>query len=836
MFRRIVVVIGLLVLVGIALGQVLSQEPDETPEATPAVVVVVVPAEAATPSATPTPTLTPTPTTTPGVVGRQWAAAEPLLRNLGSTGANFTDFMLSILQLAVTILGLWLVYRILRLLFSRRAHTVIEKLGDASGDEGIGKIVEGLTVSLRQHLLGSLAYIRAEAYNIRLPSKDRNIGEGGVRQGSAFSNLSAKSRQIRSKPEQQAEEVIKAVSTFAPDQVKPAVEAINAVLGSRDITVAGMLQRRGDIPGRFGFSFAIDDFARGGESVVFTVWESHDKRGYTNTPSGGPTPLPAGAPGASPPLATVLVDTAANLAAASLFKEANEFLLEALKIDSSRADAMIALASGIGKQRKQEADNVAYKAGEALEQAGLIEQAITSYSQDLPTSSGIDPGTSWRTALTATGATQANAYLELARVYRLPPIGNQPGMYLFDVSLDLYIKAITLGSPTAVTEAMDFQHTLADHLTQAGQLLYRIARYQAAETYLKQALDHVPEHPDAAAVLAGVKQALPPSENVDAQASRELGMLYETRAAFKQAKDQFEEALKKEPASTQAREALVRALDNAWTLDERYRRLLPPAAYRLAVELSRKEMEKYAYRWWMWLRRDQRMADIHNFVGLLYYAGAMRWKVTAGDFYGQAVTYFKRAIACDGKFPHAHENLADTYSQLGELEVNEPEKGRNWQWEALLEYQRAEQTFKATRWKDVNEQITTRRLRIGRASAMLLTSDPELCQQARALVQGIAEENDWSSEPDTRLLYNLACFYSIDNAKMDACKYLAFALARDKNQLWWEYAEKDPDLASIRGDIPTIKARLLEAMVNAEQEGKKLHELTGIDFTQRVLL
>ncbi|MEH2172402.1 hypothetical protein [Nostoc sp.] len=268
------------------------------------------------------------------------------------------------------------------------------------------------------------------------------------------------------------------------------------------------------------------------------------------------------------------------------------------------------------------------------------------------------------------------------------------------------------------------------------------------------------------------------------------------------------------------------------TLKDRYRRLLKPSARWLALELCRREMV-VAVPWSYFGRRRQRyQGQIHNFFGTLNQASA---PVHGNFFYQLAIEDFKQAIYLYPHWYQPYENLAETYSILGqESEGKEGEsegkKGIDWQRQAILQYNEA--------LKKCQDVSVERRITVRKSIAELLTGDEIEIRAAKQKIEHILSEWDDTSELNYHVLYYLACWYaiahrqnlSVENADQKACHYLVYSLVRDRDRRFWDWAGKDPELQGIGKVVAELTFPLLKKL----NEVPELPELRGKEFAKHI--
>ncbi|MEH2152049.1 hypothetical protein [Nostoc sp.] len=272
------------------------------------------------------------------------------------------------------------------------------------------------------------------------------------------------------------------------------------------------------------------------------------------------------------------------------------------------------------------------------------------------------------------------------------------------------------------------------------------------------------------------------------------------------------------PAETQSK-------SSTQTLKDRYRMLLKPSARWLALELCRREMVM-AVPWSYFGRRRQRyQGQIHNFFGALNQASA---PAHGNFFYQLAIEDFKQAIYLYPHWYQPYENLAETYSILGQ--EAEGKEGIHWQRQAILQYDEA-----LEKCQDVSVE---RRITVRKSIAGLLTGDEIEIRAAKQKIEHILLEWDDTSELNYRVLYDLACWYaiahrqnlSVENAVLKARRYLVYSLVRDRDRLFWDWAGKDPELQGTSEVVAELTFPLLKKL----NEVPELPILRGKEFAKHI--
>ena len=302
----------------------------------------------------------------------------------------------------------------------------------------------------------------------------------------------------------------------------------------------------------------------------------------------------------------------------------------------------------------------------------------------------------------------------------------------------------------------------------------------------------------------------------------------------------------KEPIMYTIREALDPS-QKATTLPlgERYYKMLPIVMRWLAIELARRSMEAQVPR--ASYKRKHYQAQVSNFIGAFYEASGQSY-TEYPFFYQLAVQDFQQAIEYDDQWYQPYENLADTYSFLGQADQANSMDYFN---QSLSYYRKTLDHLsylgRDTSYNQQTKKNIKRRIEIGQATTQARTGNSKLVSEATQKIGQVMQ--DWKeidSVKDTDLLYNLACCYAVigkqshdvsvvATAKQKAYLYLAYSLVReylqdDKTGDLWKYAPQDPDFASIHDKLP----RLLKALQQKLDEDSHLLHLKDSSIAKEI--
>jgi tetratricopeptide (TPR) repeat protein len=859
---------------------------------TPTVTAIVSPSASATGTVSPSPQATTTPTFSQQISADEHSVFDPFLAVLAFDAA-----------IVIAVLVVFLLFRIGYL--SGLTNFVIDTFGNATGDEKLDKVLTGLNQLTRERLIQVLKQtsITIKKYKNRsqvqlLPPV--NSLHNPEQHYSSLDNTFAINQKQFPVPEKASDvrlnTLLSSLSNVTSGEINTAIQLLmNLVFTPRGVKVTPTLQSKADTPPTLGISLEVADLQGDQDPVLYTIWEQliiHD---------GVSSSLPiAGSPPATPTLppqqARSYYDLGVQLDTLGIYEDAINYFEEALKRDKKFTEAAKALAASVSCLQVQQSGASAYTVGKKLQDAGLLLEAIESYKKPLPTA--VDQANAekaWKVVLKLSTdgqsdtQSEAKAYLILAKLYR------QDKIYLFDQSLDLYKAAVALGSGDAEKELKDVQQKEAAELTEAAYILYGLTQYDAAEKYLKAALAKEPGDSGAQTMLATVKQSKPPEENKDAQAYYTLGQLYEERGALDQAKSQYESALTKQPDFERAKDALKRVLQTRKTSEDRYLALVEPVARGLAIEIAQRSMEADS--------KDKRhRAEVYNFIGAYHQSSAQAFKDFT-FFYNLAIDDFKNAINLVPEWFQPYENLADTYVMIAQamMVLRQPhknakkEEGRLLRPSAIVHtlsrglitptssgYESIvgqttpsvsdnqdliiENLYKAlTLYRMLNEkpligsidQTSKRLIQVGECSAQLMTGDKGLVLKAKGKIKEI--QPGILAEKDSRLLYNLACWYGMthylpetyntsssqkfditdavdptQSALQAARRYVTYSLALDpdSDHDLWNWAPQDPSLAYI-SDANGWK-KLTSALTKKTYEVPNLSQLEGDKFKEAI--
>lgn len=762
------------------------------------------PSSPVTAPATPTEVASPSPATSPTpTIGQVITQAE---KDIFDPITALLDFAAVSL---IAILVIFLFQRIWHL--TGQSNLVLDTFNNASGKDEVTNLLPGLNGITRERLAQVLEEVRK-----RINPNRQSEKKDAAQQDQEKFRLD-RFPVPRQASDEQLSKLLTALKDVSTGNVSTAVQLLNLIFTPRGTKITVTLQSKAETPSTLGISLEVVDLEGRQETKLRTIWEPayipESKRNAEPT-TGSPS-LPSTVP---PPQAYYNVGR--QLQTLGLYDDAIHYFEEALKRDKTFGLAAQAVAECTSYAQVQKSGVTAYNVGRQLQDAGLLPEAIESYKKPLPPADLATAEKAWKTLLKlpcnghSETDSKAKAALDLARLYKKDQV------YLFEESLELYKAAVAHGSLEAAKELERTQQAGAAALTEAGEILYGLVQYDAAENYLLAALAKVPADHKAQAALAKVKQSRPPEAHKDALPFYTLGQFYEQRGALDEARTQYENALRKQPDYEAAQEAFKRALGKRETIEDRYLDLIEQAARWLAIELSRRSLEKseqsigrHIKLLFDWIRhhskheqRPNYQAQLYNFIGSFHLTSAFTYR---GEFfYQEAIDLFKQAIASDKLWFQPYENLADAYvlqleewllgkrsllsaylalslsrpknkgipsarpapwpGALGEGRMDGHKQLANYLYEALTNYCEALKKYdKQPRDRlsqpSVLAQNNTydpikRRIELGICTAKLLTADQKLIDEARVQIMKMKDDE---LKKDDVFLYNLACWHAI---------------------------------------------------------------------------
>jgi tetratricopeptide (TPR) repeat protein len=495
-----------------------------------------------------------------------------------------------------------------------------------------------------------------------------------------------------------------------------------------------------------------------------------------------------------------------------MYREAMGYLREALDLHVEFNLAAKELASAVANLQAQDKASSAFGMGEELRSAGLVDQAIRSYKKLLAPEKQQAAEKAWNVVLGITTGDRATEYLNLARFYG--------EALLYNESLSLYQLAVIEGSKEAAPELRKIQQAAAARLTEAGKRLCALGHYDAAETFLQEALVRFPGYQRAINQMAIVEQNRPPREDEELLAQLRLGNIYEERGALEQAIPHYEAALKRDPQNAAARVALARIMDAWQSLHERYSRLLGPASLWLGLQIARRQLlarVPLQYRF----RRRRYVGRVHNVIGLLAQTCGNQYPGHEAAFSHVAIEELRAATAAFPRHWLPWSNLADAQRQMSQiLQATDADASAQWHEAAIASYNRALELARRPHQR--------REIMAAMGLAYLVRGDKDTAHKLIAEVE--PNEATWgiAGTADSGLLFNLAAYYSLASrldgfsSELDrkARRYLALGLTRDRRRQSWDWVDVAPEFASLGQGLKRVK----DEIAFEQARDRKIHK------------
>jgi len=451
-----------------------------------------------------------------------------------------------------------------------------------------------------------------------------------------------------------------------------------------------------------------------------------------------------------------LQEIGAELQSAGFFLYAAEFYSRALEADRSLEKAMSSFAYCTKKQVEVEEGARCYSNGTKYREEGKLDLALKQFLMPiLP--EDIEAATiAWNTLFKNNKEDLVQSCVKLSGLYKK--------VKLYKEAIELMNAAGDAGWLMAQDAISSIRASRAKALANAGKLLLDLSLNFESRRFLDMAIELDPESSIAKDTLSILETDL----------SKEKG------------------------------------------IDERYLSLLDPSSRWLTLEIARTMMLNAALKVDDKGKKSRRIGSIHNFIGVI----DLGYALNQSSYYDLnrealrlAISEFEKAIENYGDWYAPYENLGDAYGMKaracqGSQRIESLHR-------AITEYDRA--LSRRTSIKSESErEIINNRIEISKAIARLLTGDEKLVDQAKNEIAMIDRDDYICSEVSARLLYNLACWYSLAKDRYDnpedairkARTCLAYSLARDRYKDLWYIAERDSDLKNICAGIERLKFRL----------------------------
>jgi tetratricopeptide (TPR) repeat protein len=237
----------------------------------------------------------------------------------------------------------------------------------------------------------------------------------------------------------------------------------------------------------------------------------------------------------------------------------------------------------------------------------------------------------------------------------------------------------------------------------------------------------------------------------------QLGLIYEAKGLYSEARTHLEEVIKEDPTCQDALDVLTRVLEKECIDSTQiYYNLAKKTALWVGSRLVEDKLEKGKSEKWQ--------AERLNRLGYLFMKKEM---------YGKALKMF---IAASEKYPRwfmSYWNMGDIYSYRGQ------------QPQSVEAYEKALELVK-------EDSERYRNIQVAKACSLLLMGKEE---EARSTVNQIKKEEI----TDFSIMYNLACYYSHAGERDDAMSLLK-KIKPQMTTHFLEWVKKDPDLRNIQVD------------------------------------
>jgi len=548
--------------------------------------------------------------------------------------------------LVITFLVLYLVYRTIT--ESLRYRIEFDQLQNGTGDQAIKDSLEGMESLVREKLI----------YQISALKETIDRFSGRTSEGATFPSKLPLPEDAQSG--EALNKVVDALGAESPKYIKPLLYLYRYLFPQQGMRVKMTLQHDGNSPGQIGITFEFFDLSNQQRSKVYTLWEEAavevkiqpwflcKTASSTGTASKkGETDQATQAPQEDSRPWPLLVAQA--LERASLYQDAITYYEKALaedKLDHEATEGLVACQNRLGRRVGPAS---AFATASRLEKSGLLEAAVESYARIFAEKQDIDFAREhWAIAIGLKDGSKGQAFCQLADAYFKK-------LDLYDEAVGLYKLAVQEGHPQAIETLKRIQTTQADELVAASQWLFANEQWEAADTYLMQAVASVPEHAGAVLMQTKLKENKPPQEDREALAAFELGKLYQAQGIMSVAKEQLEKAVEKQPDYKEAKEVLTEVLEQTRTLRSRFEGFLDNALFWLAIELFRMETNRMKNEEAV---RECRKAQYHNFYG----AYLLAYYEACPTFMELAEKEFREAINACPDWLQPFENLGDMYS------------------------------------------------------------------------------------------------------------------------------------------------------------------------------
>ncbi|PMB17282.1 hypothetical protein, partial [Fischerella thermalis] len=220
------------------------------------------------PQITATPTVAPTTTVTPksSQSNKVRTSERKLSDTLAAVDKELTTVVFFLAKIVVFLLSLLVIQRILVLIIYRSSQLIIDNFSNATGADEIESVLPGLSQLTREKLIREMKGVHQ-----RVKQHIEKLGPETYRPPD-------KLPLPRSTPDQRLADLVASLNEFTPDQIDPVVQLLKVIFPPFGTKVTCILQSQGDDHERIGMTFEITDIEGRVASVLYTVWESPDRK------------------------------------------------------------------------------------------------------------------------------------------------------------------------------------------------------------------------------------------------------------------------------------------------------------------------------------------------------------------------------------------------------------------------------------------------------------------------------------------------------------------------------------------------------------------------------
>jgi tetratricopeptide (TPR) repeat protein len=220
------------------------------------------------PQTTATPTVTPTTTVAPksSQSNKVKTSERKLSDTLEAVDKELTSVVFFLAKIVVFLLSLLVIQRILLLIIYRSSQLIIDNFSNATGADEIDSVLPGLSQLTREKLIREMKVVHQRV--------KQHIEKLGPQTYRPPDNLPLP----RSTPDQRLANLVASLNEFTPDQIDPVVQLLKVIFPPFGTKVTCILQSQGEEHKRLGMTFEITDIEGRVASVLYTIWESPDRK------------------------------------------------------------------------------------------------------------------------------------------------------------------------------------------------------------------------------------------------------------------------------------------------------------------------------------------------------------------------------------------------------------------------------------------------------------------------------------------------------------------------------------------------------------------------------